>query len=346
MSTYEATPYDSATVSTVADAVEAFRRDLGIRRSPHTVEAYTTALRHFEVFCAEAIGAPGEVPAAEITPDVAMSFVRWLQASNPVSHTTLDNYLTAVSRFYRWLMLEGRASFAAADYARLQERLTDVRGRRPPRPLPHVPAEDAVQALLQAAYAVPLPDEPNTDKGRRATLRRLRDIALLEALRSSGARVGEIVALRRGDLDYERRGAVVTGKGRKQRIVYFDDKAWGALTHYVKSRADGAGGRSLSSLPIFSRHDQGAGAEVLPITTNTVRTVINSLCQVAGLDESITPHLLRHRFATGVLAATHDLAATQDLLGHASPTTTRIYAKLTDEDMAEAHREARERGRI
>ena len=223
MSTYEATPYDSAAVETVADAVEAFRRDLGIRRSPHTVEAYTTALRHFEVFCAEAIGAPGEVPAAEITPDVAMSFVRWLQASNPVSHTTLDNYLTAVSRFYRWLMLEGRASFAAADYARLQERLTDVRGRRPPRPLPHVPAEDAVQALLQAAYAVPLPDEPNTDKGRRATLRRLRDIALLEALRSSGARVGEIVALRRGDLDYERRGAVVPARGASSGSFISDD---------------------------------------------------------------------------------------------------------------------------
>ena len=109
---------------------------------------------------------------------------------------------------------------------------------------------------------------------------------------------------------------------------------------------DGAGGRSLSALPIFSRHDQGAGAEILPITTNTARAVLNDLCQVAGLDESITPHLLRHRFATGVLAATHDLAATQDLLGHASPTTTRIYARLTDEDTAEAHREARERGRI
>jgi site-specific recombinase XerD len=74
--------------------------------------------------------------------------------------------------------------------------------------------------------------------------------------------------------------------------------------------------------------------------------VINGLCQAAGLDETITPHLLRHRFATGVLAATHDLAATQDLLGHSSPTTTRIYAKLTDEDTAEAHRQARERGRI
>jgi integrase/recombinase XerC len=331
---------------TVAYTVEAFRRDLSIRRSPHTVEAYMTALRHFETFCAEVHRPSDEMAVSDVNPDMALSFVRWLQATNPVSHTTLDNYLTALTRFYRWLLLEDRASFSVADYARLQERLSDVRGRRPPRPLPHVPAEEAVQALVKAAYAVPWPDEPNTSRGRRATLRRLRNIALLETLRSTGARVGEVVALRRGDLDYERQAAVVTGKGRKQRLVYFDDKSWGALTHYLQTRGDGASGRALAAHPVFARHDRGAGSRVLPISTNTVRAAITELCQLAGLDEAITPHLLRHRFATRVLGATHDLAATQDLLGHASPTTTRIYAKLTDEDTAEAHRKTQESGRI
>ena len=84
----------------------------------------------------------------------------------------------------------------------------------------------------------------------------------------------------------------------------------------------------------------------MPISTNTARTVLNALCQSAGLDESITPHLLRHRFATRVLGATHDLAATQDLLGHASPTTTRIYAKLTDGAREEAHHKARQDGKL
>jgi site-specific recombinase XerD len=331
---------------TVREAIEAFRRDLAIRRSPHTVEAYTTALRHFEAFCAEA-GQPGDqMPVAQVSPDMALSFVRWLQDHHPVSPTTLDNYLTAMTRFYRWLMLESRAGFTAADYARLQERLTDIRGRRPPRPLPHLPAEDAVQAVLQAAYAIPLPEDANTPHGRRAMLCRLRNIALLEVLRSTGARVGEVVTLRRADLDYERKAAIVTGKGRKQRLVYLDDKAWGALTHYLKTRQDGAAGRSLGGLPLFARHDRGAGGKVLPITTNTVRAAIEELCRAAGLEESITPHKFRHRFATGVLSATHDLAATQDLLGHSSPTTTRIYARLTDEDTAEAHRKAQEQGQI
>ena len=136
------------------------------------------------------------------------------------------------------------------------------------------------------------------------------------------------------------------GKGRKQRLVYFDEKAWSALSHYLQVRGDGAGRRSLSTLPVFARHDRGAGSRVLPISTNSVRTAINDLCQLAGLDETITPHLFRHRFATRVLRATHDLAATQDLLGHASPTTTRIYARLTDEDTQDAHKKARKRGRI
>ena len=332
--------------TTVAEAIEGFRRDLSIRRSAHTVEAYSTSLRHFQAFCAETQEPPDQMLVTDITPDMALSFVRWLQEENPVGYSTLDNYLTALTRFYRWLMLEGMASFGVADYARLQERLSDVRGRRVPRPLPHVPSEETVQALIQAAYATPLPPDPNTPKGRRATLRRLRNIALVETLRCTGARVGEVVGLRRGDLEYERQAAVATGKGRKQRLVYFDDRAWGALTHYLQARGDGATGRALTSLPLFARHDRGAGSRILPISTNTARTVINELCSVAGVDETITPHLLRHRFATKVLTATHDLAATQDLLGHASPTTTRIYAKLTDEDTAEAHREARESGKL
>ncbi len=331
---------------TVSDAVEAFRRDLAIRRSLHTVEAYTTALRHFEAFCTAGHQPAEQMPVTQVSPDLALGFVRWLQAENPVSPASLDNYLTALTRFFRWLMLEGVSSFTVADYARLQERLSDLRGRRLPRPLPRIPPEEAVRALLAAAYAVPLPDDANSPQGRRAVLRRLRNIALLEGLRSSGARVGELVALRRGDLDYARKAALVTGKGRKQRLVFFDEQAWSALTHYHQTRQDGASGRSLAGLAVFARHDRGAGQRVLPISTNTVRAELADLCQLAGLDQAITPHLLRHRFATRVLSATHDLAATQDLLGHASPTTTRIYARLTDEDTAEAHRQAREDGRL
>ena len=198
--------YNMAAPETVSGAVEAFRRDLGIRRSPHTVEAYTTGLRHFETFCAGTIGAPGrEVTGHQITPDVAMGFVRWLQATNPVSRTTLDNYLTAISRFYRWLMLEDRASFAAPTMPASRSADRRARATAAPPPAPRS-GRGRRPGLAPGRLRRPLPDDPNTDKGRRAMLRRLRDIALLEVLRSSGARVGEIVALRRGDLDYEAGG--------------------------------------------------------------------------------------------------------------------------------------------
>jgi site-specific recombinase XerD len=330
----------------VSDAIRLFRQHLAIGHSSHTVEAYSTALNHFKTFLASEEHAAGDMDICMLSTDMALAFVHWMHDNNPVEASTLNNYLTAISRFYRWLMLEGISTFGVMDYARLQERLSTISGRRAPRPLPRVPTEETVTSLLEAAYGAPLPDTPDSPAGRRAMLLRLRNIALVEVLRSTGARVGEVVSLRRADLNYERQSAVVTGKGRKQRLVFLDPRAWEALTHYLQARADGASGRPLGTLPLFARHDRGAGNQVLPISTNTVRASLQALCQAAGLDESVTPHLLRHRFATKILTATGDLAATQDLLGHASPTTTRIYAKLTDEDTEDAHRRAQEQGRL
>jgi site-specific recombinase XerD len=331
---------------TIDEAIERFCQDLAVRHARRTVLTYRTAVRtHFRAYLCEVLDeAPDTAPVTALTVDHVLGLVRWMHVVCPVSPTTMDTYLTALTRFYRWLMLETEAEISATDHARLMERLADIRGRRPSRPLPRVPAEEALQTLLEAAYAVPLPEEPHTADGQRATLRRLRDIAMLEALRTSGARVGELVKLRLGDLDRRQQAAIVRGKGNKERVVYFDDRAWGAIHHYLRARRASGGGRPLESLPVFAQHARRSGDQILPISTDTVRRVFNDLARAADLDVSITPHLLRHRFATRVLQATHDLAATQDLLGHASPTTTRIYAKLTDKDTRAAHRAAREEG--
>ena len=99
----------------------------------------------------------------------------------------------------------------------------------------------------------------------RLELARLRNIAMLEALRSSGMRVGELVGLIRDDLDYRQHCARVTGKGDKQRVVYFDDAAWNAIQSYLKAHVDGARGRALYALPLFARHDRRVGARILPL---------------------------------------------------------------------------------
>jgi integrase/recombinase XerC len=160
------------------------------------------------------------------------------------------------------------------------------------------------------------------------------------ALQSSGMRVGELASLRRGDLDHSNHGAYVTGKGKKQRFVRFSREAWAALTVYLQERKDGEAGAGLAGLPVFCRHDKSASDRRLALSTHAVRAAIGELSEQAGIAGKfdMTPHKLRHFFATKLLRATGDLALTQDTLGHASPATTRIYAQTTRDDLVAAHR--------
>jgi site-specific recombinase XerD len=96
----------------------------------------------------------------------------------------------------------------------------------------------------------------------------------------------------------------------------------------------------LYQLPLFARHDRRVSTKVLPMTTDGVRLVFNELARAARIEIVMTPHSLRHAFATKMLDATGDLAVVQDMLGHSSPATTRIYAKVSSKRMRDAHRAA------
>jgi integrase/recombinase XerC len=319
---------------TIAEAVERFLKDLSIGQAERTVRTYATALNHFRAFLADAALPPETTPLSALTAEQALDWVRWLSEEEPgLSQVTLGTYITALSRFYNYLIIERLLPMPLEDFRRLQQRLKAIRGRLPKRRLPKVPEEEVMARIIEAAYAAP------TGQNERQELRRLRDIAIVEVLRSSGMRVGELVALRRGDLNSEEQAAIVTGKGNKQRVVYLDDRAWRALRTYLAARKDGGSGRPLNSLALFARHDKRASTHVLPMSTDAVREVLAALIKAAGVEEyGVTPHSFRHYFATKVLRATGDLAVTQDMLGHASPETTRIYTKLTAEDAKRAHR--------
>jgi site-specific recombinase XerD len=257
-----------------------------------------------------------------------------LSEERGIGKATLKTYLASISQFYAYLLREQLIDLPAAQIERMRQAYHLYR-KGGNRPLPKLPPEDAITALLNAARQVP--PQP---KRPRLELARLRNIAMLEALRASGMRVGELVTLKRDDLDYRNHSARVTGKGDKQRIVYFDDQAWNAIQAYLKARNDGARGRALYQLPLFARHDRRASQQVLPLTTDSVRLVFNQLARAAEIEITLTPHSLRHAFATKVLEATGDLAVVQDMLGHASPATTRIYAKVSNKKMRQAHRQA------
>lgn len=321
----------------IDDAIDKFLADLALGQAEKTVRTYAGALNRFREYLVQVPLPPSKEPASRLTVDQAIDFVHWLSGEHfrdqEMSKSTLRTYLAALSRFYAYLIREKLAPIPADEHERLKDAYHDFR-RGSHRRLPKPAAEKAVDGLIEAARLVPSqPDD------RRHELCRLRNIAILETLRCTGVRVGELVSLRRGDLDYRNQTARVIGKGDKERVVYFDDAAWRTVQVYLKARQDGARGRALYELPIFARHDRAAGDKVLPISTNTVRRVFDDCLKLAGIEQPLTPHALRHTFATRALEVTEDLAVVQDLLGHASPATTRVYTKVSSKRLHDAHRE-------
>jgi len=322
---------------TIQQAMEDFLISLN---SAHTQQAYATPLKHLSTFLAGRGIRIDRVPAEVLTVDHAIDFVPWLRHDcfpdpDQPAKATLQLYLTAVYRFYRSLLKRGVA-FEAADIARLEETYRDARNIRG-EPRPKDPKLAAVEAIIQAARSIP-PISGHKPADRKRELSRLRDIAIVETLRSTGCRVGELIALRREDLDWLAHGALVKGKGSKYRKVYLDGTAWMGLKVYLQARADGGDLRALARLPVFCGHGNRSGRRPSPLTTRHVARIIRDLAEKAGIPEvGVTAHYFRHVFATRALERTENLALVQDMLGHVSPATTRIYARTDEEQRREGY---------
>jgi site-specific recombinase XerD len=311
---------------TLGQCVERFLDDLAIGRSPATFATYRSALRWF----VESIGA--ELPVADLTVDHAIQFAREVSRGGRAPRTTVQLYTTAVSRLYAYLVREEARPDLPLE--RLQLRLQQLRGKKPKR-LPKVPTDELIERVLALVRAA----EPSASAA--GELIRLRNIALIETMRGSGVRVAELVSLRRGDLELEGRRAVVTGKGGKQRLIFFTDDAWRAIRLYLEARQDPGTGRALAARPLFARHDRAARDQSQPLTPQSVRDIVWALAGKAGATElGLTPHRFRAWFATHLVAETGDLAAVQDLLGHESADTTRVYTRVVAQRLAEVHRQA------
>jgi site-specific recombinase XerD len=322
---------------TIRQAMDDFLASLNTLHTQHT---YETPLKHFATFLdGEGIDVD-RAPATALNVDHAIEFVPWLRHehfSDPdqPAKATLQLYLTAVYRLYRSLLKRG-VTLEAADIARLEESYRDARDIRG-EPRPKDPKLEAVEAIIQAARSIP---SVRGDKAadRNHELLRLRDIAMVETLRSTGCRVGELVGMRRGDLDWMAHSALVKGKGSKYRKVYWDATAWRALKVYLQVRQDGGDARGLARLPVFCGHGNRSGSTLSPLTTRHVSRTIRSLAERAGIPEvGVTPHYFRHVFATRALDRTDNLALVQDMLGHASPATTRVYARTNEQQRQEGY---------
>lgn len=160
-----------------------------------------------------------------------------------------------------------------------------------------------------------------------------RDRAILETLFSTGMRVSELVSLNRDGINLETGEASVRGKGEKVRVVFLSDKAKIALKKYIDSRRD-------SDSALFIRHgrQKERPGENLRLTVRQVQRVIRYYAKKAGIVKKVTPHTMRHSFATDLLMSGGDIRSVQQLLGHASITTTQIYTHITDPHLRDVHR--------
>ena len=170
----------------------------------------------------------------------------------------------------------------------------------------------------------------------RSNQKGIRDYAILETLFSTGLRVSELTNLNISQVDLKRGEFMVRGKGRKPRIVFLSEKAIRCIKLYLNTRTDNLEPLFISHSPNTKR----AGIldeERLRLSERSVQNIVKKYALLAGIIKKVTPHTLRHSFATGLLTNGADIRSVQEMLGHASITTTQIYTHITNKRLKEIH---------
>ena len=276
--------------------------------SEHTVSAYCRDLQEF----ARTLGNNKVISA--ITNDDIRSFVSTLYGRN--NGATVSRKLSALRTFFRFMVRQELIS---------HNPLTGISGPKCGRSIPVFLTVDEIFTLLES------PDARDTFG--------LRDRAILEFLYSTGVRVAELVSANTSDLDFDTEMLTVTGKGNKQRLVPVGRPALEAVEHWLIQRKEilknrMAEGKRVDLEPIFIN---GRGGR---LTTRSIERFVVKYAQRAGLRQAVTPHALRHSFATHLLEMGADLRAVQELLGHASLSTTQRYTHVTLDHLTEVYDKA------
>lgn len=295
-------------------------------RSANTGRTYRNAMNSFQIMLTDQRLPPEATPISALPEDAVTWFLSSLKVYSP---TTERLYLTALTGFYEFLSAE---RLCEINLPRIRM-LIRQRARKPGQRLPQFPFNN-IEKILEYANNIAF---ISTDE-RLVQLINYRDRAFLLTLADTGLRVHEACALRRGDIDWNEGRALIIGKGNQQAVVRFSRRSLLAIRDYLTGRSslDGASSRPLSSLPIFARHDKGAGKKVKPITTTTGRNIVTQRVREALGEEAvgtITPHSFRHYFVTVVLRGSGNLKLAQELARHKNIAVTQRYAHLSDDEL-------------
>lgn len=295
-----------------------------IGESPHTLAAYKQDVAQFAAF---AFG-KSEPPFDWDLPDKYK--VRGFLIENRkmgAAPATTRRKLAAIRTFYTFLIREQKVR---------RNPCTTVRGPKLARHLPEILTREQVVKLIEAPLSALSPDaEKPPEKGDAYAA--WRDNALFEFLYSTGARVAEAAAVRVEDVNLDNGVVRLFGKGRKERLAALGQPAIDALKQAL-SFADLLFGDGFSARSAIFRNLRGT-----PLTTRSMERQMKKWLSAAGLPESCTPHKLRHSFATHMLEAGADLRSVQELLGHASLSTTQIYTHVTIERLRKIYEDAHPR---
>ncbi|HUJ18140.1 MAG TPA: tyrosine recombinase XerC [Nitrospirota bacterium] len=259
--------------------------------SEHTGRSYRADLEQFFEFL-------GDRPLADTDHQLLRRFIAHL-LDGKMQKSSIARKLSALRSFFRYLNREGVMTVNPA-------RLTSTPRRE--KRLPPVITVDDAERLMNA------PGGPGSS-GEEGSV--LRDRAILETLYSAGVRAAELVGMNSEDIDRHDRTVRVRGKGRKERIVPIGQKALDAIDRYQRSRKPTTDGRAVFTGPGGNR-----------LTVRTVQRILEKYRKQLGLLQKASPHTLRHSFATHLLESGADLRAIQELLGHASLSTTQRYTHL------------------
>ncbi len=320
------------------DLINEFLNYLKFERhfSPHTAKCYAADLSQFCAFLREGRGGAGghggdtgyATPPSgtavmvktdirqkliSVTTEQVKTFLAYL-AEQDYSKSTTARKLATLRSFYKFLL---RRNYVPANP------LAAIRTPKQERRLPKFLEADAITKLLNT------PDD-NTLLGAR-------DRAMLEVMYSTGIRVSELVDLNQGDIDFVGQCVRVRGKGKKQRQTPIGPTALAAVNRYLDLRRNDPRNATSDAQALFvNKHGQR-------LSTRSVRRKLDKYLAEAGLDPTISPHTLRHSFATHMLNNGADLRSVQELLGHQSLSTTQIYTHLTAKRLKQAYDDAHPR---
>jgi len=279
-------------------------------RSPRTIENYKLYLERFIDFA-------GDIDVAKITSETIRKYRLWL---NRYKNSNTGEELLLITQNYHLIALRGLLTYLSQrDISSLAaDKITLPKTVRKQVTFLHY---DEVVRLIEQ---IPLDNEPG-----------LRDRAIIELLFSSGLRVSELVSLNRDHINLARREFMVRGKGQKDRPVFVSMSAAEHVKNYLDARHDNLPALFIS----YSRRltKPSVSGDYRRLGARSIQRMVSHYARLAGITKHVSPHTMRHSFATDLLMNGADLRAVQSMLGHSNIATTQIYTHVTDQHLKDVH---------